>query len=110
MFKYPEVKKLIISYEGIVKSYPYGKNIEVYSFNEQMFALLYKDLTPLQISLRCDRLLAKHLKEKYETILSGKDLNPRSWITVILTGQLTLEEVRDLIRHSYEITKQLESN
>jgi predicted DNA-binding protein (MmcQ/YjbR family) len=110
MFEYSQVKEIITSYDNVTESYPYGEEIEVYSLNEQMFALLYKDIMPLQLSLRCDRLLSKHLREKYETVLSGRDLNPKSWITVILTGQLTLEEVRDLIRHSYELTKELDSN
>ena len=110
MFEYSQVKEIITSYDGIAKSYPYGDEIEVFSLNDQLFALLYKDLMPLQLSLRCDQLLSKHLREKYETVLSGRDLNPKSWITVILTGQLSIEEVRDLIRHSYELAKELDSN
>ncbi len=107
MLDIKSIKKLLNVYPDITKSSPYGDDIEVYSLNEEMFVLLYKDLNPLQISLRCDRLLAKHLKDKYESVLNGKDLNPNKWITVILSGQLSINEIRDLIRHSYEITKQI---
>jgi predicted DNA-binding protein (MmcQ/YjbR family) len=107
MLDYKTVKKLLNSYSEITMSCPYGEDIEVYYLGEEMFALLYKDLHPLQLSLRCDRLLAKHLKEKFESVLGGRDLNPNKWITVILSGQLSEEEVRDLIRHSFEMTKKL---
>ena len=107
MLDYKTVKKLLKSYPEITMSYPYGDDIEVYYLGEEMFALLYKDLLPLQLSLRCDRLLAKHLQEKFESVLGGRDLNPNKWITLILSGQLNEEEVRDLIRHSFEMTKKL---
>ncbi len=106
MISYETVCELLSVYEDVSKDYPFNKNIEVYSLDEIMFALIYKDLSPIQISLRCDRLLAKHLKEKYETVSSAKDLNPKQWITVILTGQLSEEEIKDLIRHSFELAKQ----
>jgi predicted DNA-binding protein (MmcQ/YjbR family) len=41
------------------------------------------------------------LRQRYETILPGYHLNKKHWNTIILTGQLSREEVQDLIRHSY---------
>jgi predicted DNA-binding protein (MmcQ/YjbR family) len=102
------VNKLLKKYDNITKYNPYGPNIDVYFLGEEMFALVYKNNSPIQISLRCDRLLARHLKEKYETVMGGKDLNPNKWITVILSGQLSVDEIDDLIRHSYEITIDLQ--
>ncbi len=105
MIEYKDLEKVINSYKKVDKSFPYGNDIAVYSYQNEMFALIYKDLSPKQISLRCDYLLAKHLKDEYETVLGGKDLNPNKWITVICTGQLRIDEIRDLIRHSLEIVK-----
>ncbi len=107
MIDYKSIIKIINSYPDVESSFPYGDDIEVYYHKEEMFALVYKNISPVQISLRCDFLLAKHLKEKYETVLSGKDLNPNKWITVLCTGQLDADEIRDLIRHSLEIVKDI---
>jgi predicted DNA-binding protein (MmcQ/YjbR family) len=68
-----------------------------------MFALIPEGKTPVSISLKCDPLLAKDLREKYETVLEGYHLNKKHWNTIILTGQLPWEEVQALIRHSYDL-------
>ena len=69
----------------------------------KMFALVRENKTPVQISLKCDPLLAETLREKYETVLPGYHLNKKHWNTILLTGQLSWEEVKDLIRHSYNL-------
>jgi len=58
---------------------------------------------PLQLSLKSDPLLAITLREKYETVLAGYHLNKKHWNTILLTGQLSWEEVQGLIRHSYNL-------
>jgi len=68
-----------------------------------MFALIPEGKTPLSISLKCDPELAKVLREKYETVLEGYHLNKKHWNTILLTGQLSWEEVSGLILHSYNL-------
>ena len=68
-----------------------------------MFALIPEKVTPVRISLKCDPLLSKILREQYETVMEGYHLNKKHWITVILSGQLPWEEVQGLIRHSYDL-------
>jgi len=58
---------------------------------------------PVQLSLKCDPLLAQTLREKYETVLPGYHLNKKHWNTIVLTGQLSWEEIKDLIRLSYDL-------
>ena len=50
---------------------------------------------PLQLSLKCDPLLSKTLREKYESVMPGQHLNKKHWNTLLLTGQLTWDEVQD---------------
>jgi len=58
---------------------------------------------PVQISLKSDPLLAETLREKYETVMPGYRLNKKHWNTIVLTGQLSWDEVKALIRHSYDL-------
>lgn len=81
--------------------YPFGKGIAVYKVDDKMFALVVEESNPVKISLRCDPLLAQTLREKYESVMPGDRLSKRHWNTILLTGQLSTEEVQDLIRHSY---------
>ena len=68
-----------------------------------MFALVREKKMPVQLSLKCDPLLAQTLREKYETVLPGYHLNKKHWNTIVLTGQLSWEEIKDLIRLSYDL-------
>lgn len=83
--------------------YPFGEGVAVYKVNDKMFALVAEKKTPVQISLKCDPLLAETLREKYETVMPGYHLNKKHWNTIVLTGQLSWDEVQDLIKHSYNL-------
>lgn len=108
-----QVEDYILSLPGSKLTYPFGKDVAVYKvLNEQhhtdegqakMFALVPEGRDPVSISLKCDPQLAVLLREKYETVMPGYHLNKKHWNTIVLTGQLPWEEVRDLIRHSYEL-------
>jgi len=75
------------------------------SAGENLFAIIHENSTPLRIDLKVDANLAKLLKQKYESVANAPQLNPRNWVEILLTGQLADDEVRDLLRHSYEIAK-----
>lgn len=87
--------------------FPFGEDVNVYKVQvgdeEKMFALIPNNRLPLQISLKCDPQLAKTLRERYESVMEGYHLNKRHWNTVLITGQLSNQELYDLIVHSYNL-------
>lgn len=83
--------------------YPFGKDVAVYKLRDKMFALITEGKQPVQISLKCDPQLAATLRERYESVMPGYHLNKKHWNTILLTGQLSWDEVKDLIRHSYQL-------
>ena len=101
MMSHKEVEKYILSMPNARLDYPFDEKTAVYKIDEKMFAIIPEDKSPVTISLKCDPGLSKVLRDKYETIMPGYHLNKKHWITILLTGQLTGEEVQDLIRHSY---------
>lgn len=97
-----EVEAYILTMPGSRLDYPFGEGVAVYKAdNDKMFALISEKSKPLQLSLKCEPLLAKTLREKYESVMPGYHLNKKHWNTIVLTGQLSWEEIQDLIRHSY---------
>ncbi len=74
---------------------------------EKVFLIIQKETKPLRIEIRCDRRLSKTLQERYESVLQGKALG-RNGTVIICSGQLMDDEVIDLVRHSYEITENVE--
>jgi predicted DNA-binding protein (MmcQ/YjbR family) len=83
--------------------YPFGENTAVYKVNDRMFALVSEKSDPLSISLKCDPQLAIHLREKYESVMPGYHLNKKHWNTIVLSGQMNWDEIKDLIHHSYDL-------
>ncbi len=96
---------------GAWLDYPFGEGVAVYKTGDpargagqdKMFALIREGKDPIQLSLKCDPQLSKLLREKYDEVMPGYHLNKKHWNTMVLSGQLGWEEVRGLIRHSYEL-------
>ncbi|HKR82287.1 MAG TPA: MmcQ/YjbR family DNA-binding protein [Candidatus Saccharimonadales bacterium] len=95
------VETYLLSMPNARLDYPFGEGVAVYKTGDKMFALVAEKSTPVKLSLKCDPLLAQTLRERYESVMPGYHLNKKHWNTLILTGQLSWEEVKDLIRHSY---------
>lgn len=105
-----EIEEHLLSLPDTWLDYPFGKDVAVYKVGDKsnpasgkMFALVSERTAPLQLSLKCDPLLAETLRGKYETVLPGYHLNKKHWNTILLTGQLPWDEVRGFIRHSYDL-------
>lgn len=103
MRTHKQVEVYLLSFPGARLDYPFGEDVAVYKVHGKMFALVPEGKQPVNISLKCDPQLAKLLREKYETVMEGYHLNKKHWNTVLLTGQLDDDEVKDLIRHSYNL-------
>jgi predicted DNA-binding protein (MmcQ/YjbR family) len=103
MLTHKELEEYILSMPNARLDYPFGKDVAVYKVGDKMFALIAEKTDPVRISLKCDPLLAEHLREKYESVVPGYHLNKKHWNTIICSGQLGEEEVKDLIVHSYHL-------
>lgn len=102
MISHKELEEYLLSMPGARLDYPFGEGVAVYKTkDDKMFALIQEGSKPIRLSLKCDPLLAQTLRERYESVMPGYHLNKKHWNTLLLTGQLTWEEVQDLIRHSY---------
>lgn len=102
-------EEFILGLPGVWLDHPFGDDVAVYKFGEptgKIVAIVEVGSKPLRVSLKCDPLLAKNLREKYETVLPGQNLNKNHWNTIICSGQLSNEEVLDLARLSYELAKE----
>ncbi len=97
------VEEYILSMPNAVLDYPFGTEVAVYKVGGKMFALISEGKEPVQLSLKCDPVLGETLREQYESVQPGYHLNKKHWITVVLSGQLSWEQVQDLIRHSHQL-------
>lgn len=103
MMDHKTVEEYILSMPNTRRDYPFGEGVAVYKTGDKMFALISEGKEPVNLSLKCDPVLAEALREKYETVLPGYHLNKKHWNTILLTGQLPWEDVQAFIRHSYDL-------
>lgn len=105
MITYKEFHEYITTLGGIWLDKEFGENALVYKYGTQpegeIVAIVAEGSDPLRVSLKCDPQLAVILRERYETVLPGFNLNKKHWNTIICSGQLPDSEVIDLVRHSY---------
>jgi predicted DNA-binding protein (MmcQ/YjbR family) len=107
MITHKEVEEYLLSMPGAKLDYPFGENTAVYKVKDKMFALVSERSDPVRISLKCDPLLAETLRQKFETVMPGYHLNKKHWNTIVLTGQLSLQEVKELILLSYNLVAKI---
>lgn len=107
MINHKQVEDYLLGMPNARLDYPFGENTAVYKVKDKMFALVRENKEPVQISLKSDPLLAETLRAKYDTVMPGYHLNKKHWNTVVLTGQLSWDEIKDLIRHSYNLVAKI---
>ena len=109
-----EFEEYLLSFPNTWLDFPFGEQTSVYKDGDKatgegkLFALIAQDSKPLRISLKCDPLLAKTLRERYESVLPGYHLNKKHWNTIICSGQLSEDEIKDLARLSYRLVTENE--
>lgn len=104
-----ELDQYLLSFPNTWLDFPFGEDVNVYKIGHKetgegkMFAIIANTSSPVRLSLKCDPGLAEVLREKYETVLPGYHLNKKHWNTIVCSGQLSPDELKDLMRHSYEL-------
>lgn len=65
-------------------------------------------MRPKTIEVRCDDKLGRVLRERYESVMESRYFG-RGGIELVPSGQLTDEEIADLVRLSYNLTVEKEA-
>lgn len=104
-----EIETYLLEFPNTWLDFPFGEGTSVYKAGNKeandgkIFAIIADASKPLRVSLKCDPNLALVLREKYESVLPGYHLSKKHWNTILLTGQVPEEEVKDLARLSYRL-------
>lgn len=104
-----ELGEYLLSFPNTWLDYPFGKGTSVYKVGHKetgegkLFAIIADGSKPLRVSLKCDPQLAELLREKYETVLPGYHLSKKHWNTIICSGQVPDDEIKDFVRLSYNL-------
>jgi predicted DNA-binding protein (MmcQ/YjbR family) len=71
-----------------------------------MFALIAHDKTDrLYINLKCDPLEADFLRSAFESVEPAYHMNKAHWNGVVIGGDVSDDELKRQIEHSYDLIK-----
>lgn len=88
--------------KGVTDGFPFGEDVIVFKVMNKIFMMIDFD-TPFSINLKCDPELAVELREKYESVTAGYHMNKKHWNTVVVDGSISVNEIKRMIDHSYDI-------
>lgn len=104
-----ELDDYLLSFPNTWLDFPFGEETSVYKVGHKetgdgkMFALVADRNNPLRVSLKCDPVLAETLREQYESVQPGYHLSKKHWNTILMTGQVSEDDFKDLVALSYRL-------
>jgi predicted DNA-binding protein (MmcQ/YjbR family) len=88
--------------KGNEETFPFDKTTLVLKVMNKMYALVDVE-TPDSITLKCDPEEAVELRERYRSVQPGYHMSKKHWNTIMLDGELTDAQIRELISKSYDL-------
>ena len=102
MMNTTEILVYCLSLKAAQETFPFGPDVRVLKVMGKMFALIPVE-DEQSISLKCDPGWSQLLREHYAAVQPGYHLNKRHWNTVTLDGTVPDDELREMVRHSYDL-------
>lgn len=70
--------------------------------SKAIFTIIHDGSNPLKVEMKTGAQLARVLREK-ESVVPSKLMSEREWNLIIGQGQVTVEDLKDLLRLSYRL-------
>lgn len=115
MKNFTEIEEYILAKPNAWLDHPFGDDVAVYKVGAKgnskngggkLFAIMpikKNEFLPPSISLKCEPELAEHLRVKYTSVMPGYHLNKKHWNTIVVAGEMSDDELKDLIDLSYKL-------
>ena len=98
-----ELRDYGLAFPGSTETFPFAPETSVFKVAGKMFALSQLAQRPLQVSVKCEPLLAQRHRDAHPAVLPGYHLNKRHWNTVIIDGSIPDRMIKDMIEDSYDL-------
>ncbi|MHA8065356.1 MmcQ/YjbR family DNA-binding protein [Aquirufa sp. ROCK2-A2] len=101
-----EIVEFALSLPNAEETMPFGPNHLVMKVNNKMLLLLDLESMPIQFNVKCQPEKAIELREDFpESIFPGWHMNKKHWNTILVNAQLSQQQIKDFILHSYQLVK-----
>jgi predicted DNA-binding protein (MmcQ/YjbR family) len=107
-----EIINYCLTFEESYEDYPFSdiKDIGIWTImrhktNKKTFVQIYERNGKLCVNLKCDPYEAEFLRQAYKDIKPAYHMNKSHWIMVIIGGDVPKDELKLMIKRSYELIK-----
>jgi predicted DNA-binding protein (MmcQ/YjbR family) len=98
-----QLRDCCLSFRGSAETFPFGPETSVFKVAGKIFAISALSRRPLQVSLKCDPLLAEQLRQAHGAVRPGYHLNKRHWNTVTIDDSVPDQMLEDMLEDSYDL-------
>jgi predicted DNA-binding protein (MmcQ/YjbR family) len=99
----PGLRDHCLGLPGATETFPFGSEVSVFKVAGKIFAIAPLARAPLEVSVKCEPLLAEQLRAVHPAVRPGYHLNKRHWNTVTVDGSIPDEMLGDMIEDSYDL-------
>lgn len=100
------IRTFALSLQDVEECMPFGPDNLVFKTNQKMFLLLSLDDVPVQFNVKCDPAKAIELRERYDAVRPGYHMNKQHWNTIVVTGEIGSDLLKEWIADSYRLVAQ----
>lgn len=98
------LREYCLAKKGTTEHFPFDETTLVLKAGDKMYLLVDIHSDPLRFNLKCDPERAVNLRERYpNAVAPGYHMNKLHWNTVTCNGLLTMQQLFELIDHSYDL-------
>lgn len=96
-----EVREYCLSLRNVTECFPFEEVSLVFKIEGKMFLLLPLDADEPHVSLKCSTDYTEELRDRYSAVEGAFHFNKKYWNTIYLERDMSDEEIRRWILHSY---------
>jgi len=101
-----QLRNYALSKPDVEESFPFGEDTLVFKVNGKIFLLIGLDNQPLQFNVKCNPDKAIELREEFpDSVLPGYHMNKKHWNTIVVNGQLSNQQLKEMVDDSYNLVK-----
>lgn len=105
--KLEEIVEYCLSYPDSYEDHPFGEGWTAirHKGNKKIFALIFEKDDHLCVNLKCDPDRSDFLRNAFKEVTPGYHMSKEHWNTIILDGDLSEDDLHDMVIHSFDLTK-----
>ncbi|TDB87120.1 MmcQ/YjbR family DNA-binding protein [Actinomadura sp. KC216] len=88
---------------GVSHGRPFTDKLDVYKVAGKVFLIVTDDPHEQIITVKAEPGHARSLRRRHESIMAGRYLDKKHWISLAAGQEITPSLVKDLVAHSYEL-------